>query len=179
MVKRLLGGVALCATLLAPSLADTPTTTVIGTPPQPAWNQLTVEQRTILSPLGNEWDKMEHFRLKKWLGIADRFSRMSPEERRRMQDRMREWAIMTPEQRAKVRDSYKDFKQLPPEKKQAVKENWETYSRLPEEEKTKIKQNKAAARNSTPGDPAPAAPSPEQPAAAPTPAASTTETPKP
>src|SRR4030095_5762271 len=105
MVKRLFRGVALCAFLLAPAWADTPTSTVIGTPPQPAWTQLTAEQRTILAPLGTQWDKMENFRRKKWLGIAERYSRMAPEEQRRVQARMREWATMTPDQRAKVRDS--------------------------------------------------------------------------
>lgn len=169
MVKRLFRGIALCAFLLAPAFADTPTSTVIGTPPQPAWAQLTAEQRTILAPLGTEWDKMENFRRKKWLGIADRYSRMSPEEQHRVQARMREWAIMTPEQRAKVRDSYKEFQQLPPEKKQVVKEKWETYSKLPEEEKNRIKQNKATAKLPAPTESAP--PAAEQPPTAPVTAA--------
>ena len=65
---------------------------------------------------------------------------MKPEEQRRMQDRMREWANLTPEQRAKVRDSYKEFNQLPSEQKQTVKQKWEAYSNLPPEEKQRVRQ---------------------------------------
>lgn len=156
MAKRqqLIGAVALCTTLLTPAWADPPTTAIIGTPPQPNWNQLNVDQKVVLAPLGNEWDQMEHVRRKKWLLIAERFSKMKPDEQRRVQDRMREWALMTPEQRNKVRDSYKEFAQLPPEQKQAVKQKWETYSSLPEEEKAKAKEaakaNRDAANAGTP-----------------------------
>lgn len=147
MAKRqLVGGIALCAALLSPAWADPPTTAVIGTPPQPTWSQLSIDQRVVLAPLGNEWDRMEHVRRKKWLLIAERFAKMKPEEQRRMQDRMREWALMTPEQRAKVRDSYKEFAQLPAEQKQAVKQKWETYSNLPEEEKARLKQGSKSAK---------------------------------
>lgn len=171
MAKRLLGGIALCVCLAMPVWADAPTTTVIGTPPQPTWNQLTPQERTTLAPLGSEWDKMENYRRKKWLGIAERFSRMTPEEQRRIQERMREWALMTPEQRSKVRDIYKEFKQLPPEKKQAVKEKWETYSKLPEEEKAKLKQAKTAAK---PADQPPAGAAQESAQVSPTTAISPT-----
>lgn len=164
--RRLLGGMILCAGLLAPAWATPPTAAVIGTPPQPVWSQLTSQQRTVLAPLSRDWDSMENFRRKKWLLIAERYSAMKPEEQQRMQDRMREWARMTPEQRAKVRDSYKEFTQLPTEKKQVVKQKWETYSGLSEEEKARIKQEKAAARAATLAPPAPANPE-GQPAQAP------------
>lgn len=143
MAKRLLGGIALCACLALNAQADTPTTTILGTPPQPAWSQLSSAQKATLAPLVNDWDKMENYRRKKWLGIADRYGKMSPDEQARVQQRMREWVAMTPQQREKVRDSYKEFRQLPPETKQTVKEKWETYSSLPEEEKARIKQQKA------------------------------------
>lgn len=148
MAKRqqFVAAVALCTTLLTPAWADPPTTAIIGTPPQPNWNQLSVDQKVVLAPLGNEWDQMEHVRRKKWLLITERFSKMKPEEQRRVQDRMREWALMTPDQRKKVRDSYKEFAQLPPEQKQAVKQKWETYSSLPEEEKAKAKEAAKASR---------------------------------
>ena len=149
---KLVAGVALSLLLLSPAWADPPTTAVIGTPPQPTWSQLTVDQRVVLAPLGNEWDRMEHVRRKKWLLIAERFSKMKPEEQRRLQDRMREWALMTPEQRSKVRDSYREFAQLPAAQKQAVKEKWETYSSLPEEEKARLKQDAKTAKTAPPAE---------------------------
>lgn len=126
--------------LIGPLRAQAPTTAVIGTPPQPGWSLLSTQQKIILAPLASEWDKLENIRRKKWLGIAERFPKMSQEEQSRVQVRMHEWAKLTPEQRAKARDSYKEFNQLTPEKKQALKQKWEAYSNLSDEEKKQVKQ---------------------------------------
>ena len=123
MVKRrLIGGVILCLALTTVIAVEPPTTAIIGTPPQPAWSQLNSQQKNTLAPLAKDWDTMDNIHRKKWLGIAERYPTMKPDEQQRMQDRMREWADLTPEQRAKVRSSYKDFNQLPPEQKQVVKD---------------------------------------------------------
>lgn len=121
---------------------------------------MSTEQKIILAPLAKDWDQMENIRRKKWIGIAERFPKMSADEQKRVQQRMREWAALSPEQRAKVRDSYKEFNQLPAEKKQVLKQKWETYSNLPEEEKQRIKQGKPATTAETLPAPstAPAAP---------------------
>jgi len=101
--------------LTAAIAAEPPTTAIIGTPPQPGWNQLSAQQKTVLAPLAKNWDGMENIRKKKWLGIAERYPAMNPNEQQRMQDRMREWASLSPSERNKVRDTYKDFNQLPSE----------------------------------------------------------------
>lgn len=126
--------------LAGPVYAQAPTTAIIGTPPQPGWNLLSTQQKIILAPLASEWDKMENIRRKKWLGIAERFPKMTPDEQARVQLRMREWASLTPQQRSKARDSYKEFNQLAPEKKQALKQKWEAYSNLTAEEKQQVKE---------------------------------------
>jgi hypothetical protein len=123
---------------------------VIGTLPQPAWGQLTTQQKIILAPLASEWERMENVRKKKWLGIADRYPSMKPDEQLRTQERMREWARLTPAQRAKVRDSYKDFNQLPAEQKTVVKKKWEAYSNLPNEEKQRVREGGKSAKLLTP-----------------------------
>jgi len=141
MVKRrLLGGVILCFALTTAIAAETPTTVIIGTPPQPGWSQLNPQQKNILAPLAEDWDRMENIRRKKWLGIADRYRSMTQDEQQRTQDRMREWANLTPEQRTKVRSSYKDFKQLPPEQKQVVKQKWDAYTNLPPEQQQRLRE---------------------------------------
>ena len=106
---------------------------------------MSTQQKIILAPLVGDWDQMENIRRKKWLGIAERFPKMTPDEQARVQQRMREWAALTPAQRAKVRDSYKEFNQLDPEKKLAVKKKWEAYSNLTEEEKVRARQPKQPA----------------------------------
>jgi hypothetical protein len=139
--KRFLAELILLAALVGPVHASPPTTAVLGTPPQPGWSLLTTEQKIILAPLAGEWDQLENIRRKKWLGIAERFPNMSPEEQGRVQQRMREWANLSPERRAKVRDSYKEFQQLPADRKLAVKQKWDAYySSLPDDEKQRIRE---------------------------------------
>ena len=71
--------IAFAATALAFALTThsawcaTPSPSLIATPPQPKWTELTVQQRVVLAPLSDEWDSMEYYRQKKWLGIALRF----------------------------------------------------------------------------------------------------------
>ena len=140
-IRRFLAGLIIGSLLATPVFAAPPTTVIIGTPPQPGWSLLSTQQKIILAPLAKDWDSMENIRRKKWLGIAERYAKLSPEEQARMQQRMQEWAALTPSQRTKIRDSYKEFNQLPPEKKQVLKQKWETYSNLSEAEKKQAKES--------------------------------------
>lgn len=115
---------------------------------QPSWTQLNGEQRRILAPLSAEWDKMEGFRRKKWLGIAQRYQSLSADEQVRIQRRMTDWAKLTPEERKRARNNYKSLQNATPEKKEAVKLKWQEYKELPETEKTRLKAE--AARKPSP-----------------------------
>ncbi len=132
---------------------------------QPSWAQLTAEQKRVLAPLAGEWDKMEGFRRKKWLGIAQRYTSLTPDEQTRIQRRMTDWAKLTPDERKRARDQYMSLQNAPPEKKEAVKQKWQEYKELPESEKARLKAE--AAKKPTPR-PAPS----KTPAAAKAPAAS-------
>lgn len=156
--RRFIGGVILALALTAPVIAEPPTTVVIGTLPQPAWNTLNPVQKSILAPLAADWNSMENLPRKKWLGIAERYPTMKPDEQRRLQERMREWASLTPEQRSKVRGTYKDFNQLPPEQKAVVKQKWEAYSNLPSGEKQRIRESGKSGKLLQPVPPSEAAP---------------------
>ena len=94
------------------------------TPPQPAWNQLSSPQQEALKPLAGEWDKLDNFRKKKWLGVAEKFSSMAPDAQKRLHARMGDWARMTPEQK---------------------KAEWQKYQKLPDAQKQRI----AAAADAT------------------------------
>lgn len=116
--------------------------------PQPSWKQLSTEQQRILAPLSGEWDQMEGFRRKKWLGIAERYKTLSPEEQARMQKRMTAWAKLTPDERKRARDQYLSLQKAPPETKEAVKHKWQEYKELPEADKARL--NAEAASRPTP-----------------------------
>lgn len=151
-IRRLAGGVILALGLNTAIATEPPATAIIGTPPQPGWNQLNAQQRKTLAPLSKDWESMENIRKKKWLGIADRYPFMKPDEQQRMQDRMREWAALSPSERNKARDTYKDFNQLPTEQKQVVKQKWEAYSNLSPEERQRVRESGRSSKLLTPNN---------------------------
>lgn len=118
---------------------------------QPSWAELSPEQKRVLAPLSVEWDRMEGFSRKKWLGIATRYTALSPEEQTRMQRRMTDWAKLTPDERKRARDQYKSLQKAPSEQKEAVKLKWKEYRNLPESEKVRLKAEAAQRPNSTSG----------------------------
>jgi hypothetical protein len=112
---------------------------------QPGWVQLTQQQRQILAPLAAEWDDMEAYRRKQWLGIADRYPSLPPAEQQRVQQRMRDWARLAPEERRQAREKYKTLKNVDPEQRESLRQNWEDYKALPEAERRRL-QNEAVRR---------------------------------
>lgn len=175
---------ALCAGLILTFALLSPAQPAVPELRQPAWAELTAEQKQILSPLSRDWDKMEAFRKKKWLGIAKRYPTMKPEEQARVQRRMQDWVSLTPEQRAQARTQYKSLKTAPPEHKEAIRKKWDLYKELPDEEKKRLAEKAAGKKASgtakplglaprlpaTASQPLPAAKSAPPPARADTPA---------
>jgi len=113
----------------------------VALPPlsQPSWAELNAEQKRVLAPLSAQWDKMNGFQRKKWLGIVKRYPSLSAEEQARMQRRMTDWDKLTPDERKRAREEYKSLQKGPPEKKEATKLKWQEYEELPESEKTRLK----------------------------------------
>lgn len=134
MAKKLAGALILALSLNTAALA-TPSPVVVATPPQPTWRSLSAEQQTVLAPLAGEWDRMENYRRKKWLGIAQRYKTMKPEEQQRLQEKMRDWARLTPEQRLAAREKFKEFNQMSPEEKATVRQKWQEYNQLPADDR--------------------------------------------
>lgn len=113
---------------------------------QPTWLELAPEQKHILAPLASEWDGLEPYRRKKWLGIAQRYSTLGADEQARIQRRMREWVKLSPEERKAAREKYKTLRNAPPEHQEAVKQKWQEYKELPDAEKLKLQEQAAKTR---------------------------------
>ncbi|HQW21011.1 MAG TPA: DUF3106 domain-containing protein [Rhodocyclaceae bacterium] len=108
---------------------------------QPNWAELTPQQREVLMPLSGEWDKLETYRRKKWLGIAQRYPSMTMEEQQRVQHNMRAWIKLTPAQRQQARERFKEsLQKASPEHRQAIKQKWQEYSELPDAEKERLRK---------------------------------------
>lgn len=110
-----------------------PTTTSAGA--NVKWVNLSADQKAALSPLAGEWDAMDSLRQKKWLGIADKYSTMKPEEQKRIQERVAAWVKLTPEQRMMARENFTNTAKKTPEQKSA---QWQQYQQLSDEEKQKL-----------------------------------------
>ena len=102
---------------------------------KPSWMELTPAQQQALTPLSADWDKFDAVRKKKWLEIGNKFPKMTPDEQKRVQERMREWAKLSPEQRRLARENYAHSKKLNPTQKTI---QWKNYQQLPEDLKKKL-----------------------------------------
>ncbi|CAH2924281.1 MAG: Putative transmembrane protein [uncultured Paraburkholderia sp.] len=100
-----------------------------------AWSRLSSAEHIALAPFEAQWDSFSDERKRKWLKIASRYSKLSPEGQKRLHDQMTEWIRMTPDQRRVARENYQVSKQLPRETRQNA---WKAYQQLPEETKQRL-----------------------------------------
>ncbi|MDP2108646.1 MAG: DUF3106 domain-containing protein [Rhodocyclaceae bacterium] len=144
MAGKVLAGWGIAFCLLCAGLIWQWQAKVVVTPlDQPNWSVLSTEQKTILAPLAAEWEAMESFRRKKWLGIAQRYPGMSPEEQASVQRNMKEWARLAPAERKAAREKFKALQQYPVEERLAVKQKWDEYSTLSQEKRDRLKKEAA------------------------------------
>jgi len=140
-MRRALLVLALC---LAAGAAGAQTSKIKGG--RPAWAELTVEQQHTLAPLKADWESLEPDRRRKWIGIAKRYPRMTPQEQERVQRRMQAWAKLTPEQRRQARENYKRIAKVPPEERGKLGEQWAEYQALPLNERQNLAPPQTPAR---------------------------------
>lgn len=100
-----------------------------------SWSHLTEAQHLALAPFVAQWDSFSDERKQKWLKIASRFHRMSPEAQKHLHQRMEEWVRLTPDQRKVARENYQVSKAVPLEKREKA---WDAYQKLSEEQKKKL-----------------------------------------
>jgi len=148
--RQLIAGALLALASLTSSFATAALTSgaAVSALVQPSWAELSDTQKQTLAPLEKDWDQLESPHRIKWLGVAERYPSMQPEEQARMQKQMLDWARLTPEERKVAREKYKNLKQVAPDKKEAIKQKWNEYQELSEDEKQQLKQ-KAAERKPT------------------------------
>jgi hypothetical protein len=130
----------------------------------PAWSALTAAQRQALAPLERDWPTIDDAGKAKWLDVSSRFARMPPDEQKRVQARMAEWARLTPAERGRARWSYLETQQLSREQKQ---QRWDAYQALPDEERkalaARARPASQASGASTPAAAKPSAPTASKP----------------
>lgn len=110
---------------------------------RPTWSQLTAHQQAALKPIQADWSTLDASRKKKWLAVAQRYQKMTPEDQARMHSRMTAWSKLTPIQRTQARDNYSAVLSSPsssadPAGKANLSEQWAKYQALSPEKKASL-----------------------------------------
>jgi hypothetical protein len=100
-----------------------------------SWTRLTDAERLALAPFATVWDTFSDERKRKWIKIASRYSKLTPEQQKGLQERMTEWVRLTPDQRRVARENYQVSKELP---REAREKAWKAYQQLPPEQKERL-----------------------------------------
>ncbi|MGE5094698.1 MAG: DUF3106 domain-containing protein [Betaproteobacteria bacterium] len=95
-----------------------------GNVPQRPWSSLSPDERRILGPVGQDWDRLPGYQQQRLISSARRYPSLQPIQKERFNERIRDWATMTPEQRRAARETYKGLSRLPPEKQHELRERW-------------------------------------------------------
>jgi hypothetical protein len=101
----------------------------------PRWTDLKPAQQTALQPLEKEWAGLDGRSKQKWVELAARFPKLTPEERSRVRERMSAWVKMTPRERGDARANFQEAKQVPVQDRQ---ERWKAYQALSPEERERF-----------------------------------------
>ncbi|WP_426162911.1 DUF3106 domain-containing protein [Pseudoduganella sp. R-32] len=130
----------------APSTAATAAEPAKPVGEKPHWADLKPAQQQALAPLESTWEELGPVRKQKWISIANRLAKMKPDDKARVQERMREWVALSPAERKQVRENYAraQKKATPPGQRAA---EWEQYQQLPEEAKKALAEAAAAKNN--------------------------------
>lgn len=102
---------------------------------RPHWNELSRAQQHALQPLAAIWPALSGLHKRKWLVLSQNFAELSPQEQRKLQDRMSEWANLTARERAQARLHFAEVRQLPDDERRA---KWEAYQALSDEQRRKL-----------------------------------------
>ncbi|MEO8600156.1 MAG: DUF3106 domain-containing protein [bacterium] len=125
--------------IAAPVVAQNTSTTVVSTASKSVtksgWATLSAQQQQALAPLSADWDNLDAPRQKKWLEIGNKFPSLKPEERIRVQNRMRTWIALSPEQRRIARENFRRAKKINSNQKNT---HWQEYQQLPDAQKKRL-----------------------------------------
>jgi hypothetical protein len=106
-----------------------------ATPSQPAWKELSTDQRQALAPLQGVWGELATESKRKWMVMSKNFQQMSADEQNKLQSRMKSWAALPRNERIEARQNFVATQKLSAELKT---QQWEAYQQLSPEEKQKL-----------------------------------------
>jgi hypothetical protein len=136
-------GVGVSAAVAAPPATVAPPATQRPEAGGPRWAELSPAHRKVLAPLAADWNGLDARSKERWIDVAGRYPKMTPDAQQRANQRMGEWAHMTVAQRTQARMNFQETRGLSKEEREA---RWKAYQALPEEKKRQLAAERAAAR---------------------------------
>lgn len=110
----------------------------------PSWASLTPAQKECLAPLQPEWDRLDSALKGKWLEIAARYPKLSPEHQQRLRERMVAWTRLSPAERQKARIGFQHAGDLRSEEQASrLQAKWEAYQALSPEMRQRLAERAA------------------------------------
>lgn len=100
---------------------------------QPLWSDLTPVQQQVLAPFSEQWNGLPITEKQAWADLARRFPKMKPDEQKRVEKRIAEWAALTPDQRRLARANYRLAQKVGRENLLA---EWENYQSMTPEQRS-------------------------------------------
>lgn len=104
----------------------------IGLDSSPEWHELNANQKKVLMPLAPHWSAMDEPSRAKWVNVADRFDKLTPADKQRVQDRMTQWAKLPAQERGEARLRFQQSRQLTADQRQ---QKWAAYQALSAEDR--------------------------------------------
>lgn len=90
----------------------------------PLWTQLSIPERTALTPIAYDWDHLPAQQRLKLLKVAKEFAKLSPTQQQIFYSRLQPWTRMSQAQRDAARDNFKKLQELPKPEQAQVKRLW-------------------------------------------------------
>ncbi|MDP2786898.1 MAG: DUF3106 domain-containing protein [Pseudomonadota bacterium] len=95
-----------------------------GAESAPLWTELSIPERTALTPIAYDWDHLPAQQRLKLLKVAKEFARLSPTQQQIFYSRLQPWTRMTQAQRDAARDNFKKLQELPKPEQAQIKRLW-------------------------------------------------------
>jgi replicative DNA helicase len=99
-----------------------------------SWEQLSANEKNVLSHLKQHWNKYPAARQLKMQGWA----RQSPAQRALIKKRFNQWSTLSNARKDKIKEQLKRYKGMSPARRMKLKAWWRWVSRLPQHEQDKL-----------------------------------------
>jgi len=90
----------------------------------PLWMQLSIPERTALTPIAYDWDQLPAEQRLKLLKVVKEFAKLTPKQQEIFYTRLKPWTSMTQAQRDAARENFSKLRELPKSEQMQIKHLW-------------------------------------------------------